>query len=113
MAKAIHHKEIEAKPVEMDGAKGVSIQWLISEVDNAPNFFMRRFNVEPGGFTPRHQHSHEHEVFILSGSGQVLLESEWKGISEGYVVFVPGVLEHQFKNTGDESLIFLCLVPRS
>jgi len=38
--------------VEVDGARGVRIQWLIAEREcDAPNFAMRRFIVEPGGYS--------------------------------------------------------------
>ena len=38
-----------------EGAEGVSIRWAISQRDGAENFAMRVFQIEPGGFTPRHE----------------------------------------------------------
>ena len=33
---------------------------------------MRQFDVDPGGHTPKHTHGHEHEVYVLEGTGVVL-----------------------------------------
>ena len=51
----------------MEGAAGCRVRWLIGEGDNAPNFAMRKFEVAPGGHTPRHFHDYEHEVYVLAG----------------------------------------------
>jgi quercetin dioxygenase-like cupin family protein len=60
----------------MDGAKNVYIRWLVSEKDGAPNFYLRMFRVEKGGYTPYHSHPYEHEVYVLSGSGIVKIDSK-------------------------------------
>jgi len=104
---------ITKKPVEVEGANGVEIRWLISKEDEAPNFAMRMFEVAPGGHTPLHRHPHEHEVFVLEGSGIVVHEGQEHAIGPEDVVYVPGDSEHNFRNTGDSTLRFLCLVPMS
>lgn len=90
-------------------ASGVKIQRLISE---APNFNMRRFVVDRTGYTPLHKHDYEHEVYVLSGRGVVTEEGKRKKLEAGSVVYVPPNITHQFKNTGREPLVFLCLVPK-
>ena len=104
---------IAKKPVIMEGAEGVSIRVLISKDDGAPTFAMRMFEVQPGGNTPLHRHPHEHEVFVLEGTGIFVHEGTDHPIVREDVVFVPGGSEHCFKNTGDSALRFLCLVPLS
>jgi len=104
---------IARKPVEVEGARGIAIRWLISKEDGAANFAMRMFEVEPGGHTPLHRHPHEHEVFVLEGEGVVTDEGRERPIGPEDVVFVPGDVEHNFRNTGDSTLRFLCLVPMS
>jgi quercetin dioxygenase-like cupin family protein len=105
--------KIAKKAVEMEGAAGVEIRWLISKEDEAPNFAMRMFELAPGGHTPLHRHPHEHEVFVLEGDGVFVYEGQEHAIGPEDVVFVPGGSEHNFKNTGDSALRFLCLVPMS
>jgi quercetin dioxygenase-like cupin family protein len=104
---------ISKSPVEIEGAKDVEIRWLISKDDGAPNFAMRMFELQPGGFTPLHIHPHEHEVFILEGKGTFICESQEHEFGTEYVIFVPPNKEHRFKNTGDSVLRMLCLIPIS
>ena len=102
---------IRISPVEVDGAKGVGIRWLISKEDGAENFAMRMFEVESGGHTPLHRHAHEHEVFVVDGEGVFVCEGREYPFGTEYVIFVPGGEEHCFKNTGDSVLRMLCLIP--
>ncbi len=104
--------EVTGHKVDLSGASGVIFRSLIGEEDGAPNFHMRQFNVAPGGHTPKHQHDWEHEVYILAGRGVVPTTDGERQVAPGDCVFVePGEL-HQFINTGDEELKFLCLVPK-
>jgi quercetin dioxygenase-like cupin family protein len=104
---------ITKKPVNVEGAQGVEIRVLISKDDGAPNFAMRMFEVQPGGHTPLHRHPHEHEVFILEGTGTLVHEGKEHPFARESVIFVPGNDEHCFQNTGRSVLRFLCLVPLS
>lgn len=99
------------KPVEMDGVKDTTMAIMVGREDEAPNFALRQFQVEPGGHTPHHSHDFEHEVYVVAGTGQVLLEGEFRPIRQGDVLFVPAEETHQFKATGAEPLRFLCMVP--
>ena len=103
--------EIEARDVTIEGAEGVTIRWLVSKKDGAPNFQMRLFEVAPGGRTPLHTHEWEHEVYILEGEGVLTFEGEEKPFSKGFYAFVPSGSEHSFSNTGDGILSFICVVP--
>jgi quercetin dioxygenase-like cupin family protein len=91
--------------------KGVSVRWLIGAAEGAPNFALRYFEIEPGGWSSLDQHAHEHGVFILKGQGQVLLGKEESTVAFGDVVYVSPYEPHQFKNVGDEPLGFLCIIP--
>jgi quercetin dioxygenase-like cupin family protein len=108
--KHFHNTEIENEDVP-EPAKGVKVRWLITNETGAPNFSMRKFTLEPGGHTPRHSHPWEHEVYVLTGKGIVFGGSEEEPVLPGDVVFIPVDEKHQFRNTGDEELVFLCLIP--
>jgi quercetin dioxygenase-like cupin family protein len=103
--------EVNQTKVEVEGAVGVYIRWLISEETGAPNFAMREFTIETGGHTPYHAHDWEHEVYALAGEGAVVSEEGETPLVPGSVVFVPGGEMHNFKNAGAEPFRFLCIVP--
>ena len=102
---------VEQKAVEMPGAEKCKVRWLLGTNVAAPNFAMREFEVEAGGFTPRHSHPYEHEVYVLSGERVALEGDQEHPIKAGDVVYVAPDDIHQFRNTGDEALRFLCLIP--
>jgi quercetin dioxygenase-like cupin family protein len=97
-------------PVQMPGVEGATMAIMVGRADGAPNFSLRQFRVEGGGHTPRHSHDYEHEVFVVSGSGTILLEGRERPIRQGDVIYVPAEEEHQFR-ASPEGLRFLCMVP--
>jgi quercetin dioxygenase-like cupin family protein len=105
-----HVTEVPAAEVP-EPAQGVTIRWLINEDSGAPTFAMRHFEIAPGGHTPLHEHPWEHEVFILSGTGVAVGAEGETPFRPGDAMFVPGGERHHFKNTGDEPVAMLCLVP--
>jgi quercetin dioxygenase-like cupin family protein len=109
--KIINFKDVRIDEVKESGIQGVTIRWLISQKDGAPNFAMRIFEVAPGGFTPYHKHSWEHEVFILEGKGLLVTDEKNLPLKKDDAVFVPPDENHQFKNDSEEKFIFICLIP--
>ena len=111
--KVKHYEQVAQAPVTMPGAAGCQVRWLVDEAQGAPNFAMRQFEVAPGGYTPKHSHPYEHEVFVLEGEGTVLEGDVEHPLKAGDVVLVVPDEPHQFRNTGKAPLQFLCLVPNS
>ena len=91
--------------------KGVSIRWLIGDAEGAHNFALRYFEIEPGGWSSLDQHTHDHGVVILRGQGNVLIGGAETQVSFGDVVYIPPREVHQLRNSGEEPLGFLCVVP--
>ncbi len=109
--KIAHYRDVMPSTFNNETVKNVSGRVLIGKEDGAPNFCMRMFEVDEGGYTPRHSHEWEHEIFIHSGLGELFSNSEWIPVSKGSMVFIPGNEEHQIKNSGTEPLVFICLIP--
>lgn len=109
--KVLDYKEAPSHQFDSDSVRGVTGRVVIGKDDHADNFCMRVFTLAPGGFTPRHSHAWEHEIFIHSGKGQVYRDGEWQTVTSGTVVFIPGAEEHQFMNAGAEDFVFICLIP--
>ncbi|MCK4312628.1 MAG: cupin domain-containing protein [Candidatus Cloacimonetes bacterium] len=108
--KHTHYTDIPLEEVAIDGARKTKMRWLVSQKDGAPNFAMRLFEVEPGGFTPYHSHSWEHENFILEGKGALVTEDGDIPFKPGDVIYVEPHMKHNYKNTGDKVLKFLCII---
>jgi len=111
--KVNHFEQVRSEAVQMEGAHGCQVRWLIGQADGAPNFAMRQFEVAAGGYTPRHSHPYEHEVFVLEGQGSVYEGDIEHPLHPGDVVFVKPDEVHQFRNTGLGPFKFLCLIPNS
>ncbi|MGQ9782074.1 MAG: cupin domain-containing protein [Nitrososphaeria archaeon] len=108
--KVFGYREVESRKAE-EGAEGLSVRWLITKEMGAENFAMRLFEMDPKGFSPRHSHPWEHEVFVLEGEGVVYGGGEERRFRTGDVIFIPPNEEHQLKNTGRKMVKFLCLIP--
>ncbi len=105
--------EVEATHIETETAKGVAARVVIGKKDEARTFYMRVFDIAPGGHTPKHSHDWEHEMFVHAGDGEIYGNGQWQRIKPGNVVFIPANEEHQMKNTGLDRRIIVCLVPAS
>jgi len=110
MMKIFQYQNVEAKDAD-EGTSKLRVRWLITKEIGAKNFAMRLFEMEPGGYSPLHSHPWEHEVFILEGEGFVFGEGEEKRFRAGDVIFVPPNEKHQFKNSDEKTVKFLCLIP--
>lgn len=111
--KVSHYERVDQAPVTMEGSSGCQVRWLVDDKQGAPNFAMRQFEVAPGGYTPKHSHPYEHEVFVLEGSGVVVEGDVEHPLRAGDFVYVVPDEVHQFRNTGAAPLKFLCMVPNS
>ena len=109
--KHVHYTDIELEIPNEEGIKDLKVRWLISKEDGAEKFAMRLFEIQPDGYSPLHQHDWEHEVFILEGNGITKDKNNEKTFKQGDVFFVPPMEWHQFVNTGEKPLKFLCLIP--
>lgn len=105
------YREVEPAPVTMTGAKDVTMRVVIGPKQGAPNFIMRVFEMRPGGHSPRHRHDYEHEIFVHRGTGEIFCDGKTYPVEPGHYAFIAPNLEHQVLNTGQEPLLFVCLIP--
>ena len=107
-----HVDDVKVEAVSMDGAVGVGMGILLGPNEEAPNFVMRRFVIQRGGRTPYHSHDWEHEIYVVSGTGEARQGEETHVMNPGTVILAaPGEM-HNFTNTSEGPLEFLCIVPR-
>ena len=98
--------------VKAEGASCAYVQEFITLREGVPNFALRVFELEPGGYTPRHQHDWEHENYILSGEGELLLpDGSTTPLRPGDAVLVRPNEVHQYRNVGSTPFRFICCIP--
>jgi quercetin dioxygenase-like cupin family protein len=89
--------------------KDVTRQVLFEGQDSLPAQW-RYFEVAPGGHSTLERHEHLHNVLILRGRGQCLVDGKVHDIGEHDLIHVPSLSWHQFRAAADAPLGFLCLV---
>ena len=100
----------DAEVTEVKAGTKTTIQVLIS-ANEAPNFAMRRFEIQPGGGMPLHTNEVEHEQIVLGGRGRVVLGDEVYEVEKDDILFIPAGLPHSYDSIGDEPFAFICSVP--
>jgi quercetin dioxygenase-like cupin family protein len=106
--------QVDKKEVHMDGAYKAWKQVPLSRIDGAPVYSYRVFTVEPGGYTPYHQHPYEHMNFIIEGEGVLVNEAGVKqALRAGdFALVLPGE-KHQYRNASpDRDFKMICGVPK-
>ena len=101
-------KDVEAEHV--GAGSGPRRQMLISG-DEAPNFALRRFIMEPGGGMPAHTNTVEHEQYILRGKARVGIGEDVFKVAAGDAVYIPDGVPHWYQADESEGFEFLCIVP--
>ncbi|WP_134668498.1 cupin domain-containing protein [Halorussus marinus] len=98
-------------------ADGMRKGVLVAEEHGAPNFAIRRFELDPGASVPEHTNDVEHEQYVLAGEYVVGIREPSEADGEEYTVsagdslLIPAGAVHWYRNEGDESGAFLCAVP--
>jgi len=94
------------------GYAGVTKQIVLGPADGSDEIVLRYFSVAEGGATPWHAHDFPHLVRIEAGRGVAVdADGTERAVSVGDYVYVAPNEMHNFKNTGDEPLDFICIVP--
>lgn len=109
--KVVNYKDVSPVVMNNEMVKNVTARVMIGKEDGAKKFCMRVFEMGRDGYSPKHTHDWEHEVFVHGGNGEVLIEDKWYPVSAGSAIFVPPSIEHQFRNTSEKKFIFICLIP--
>jgi len=108
---AVKYSDIKFEPVNMDSVKGASKNNVIGPPEGWKDYTLRVFRLEPGGFTPRHQHDWEHVNYVVRGKGSLTIGDETFELQEKDFALVPPNTDHQFRNPNEDVFEFICIVP--
>ena len=104
-------KHADAVPREVVKAGQHTYRQVLIGPDEAPNFALRRFIMEPGGGIPAHTNTVEHEQYVLRGHARIGIGGEEFDVQAGDVVFIPEGVPHWYQNVGEEDFEFMCMIP--
>ena len=106
-----HGVAVTAYKEPADHHCGVRRSVLAGESGEQTAFHVRYFEIIPGGHTTLEQHTHEHVVVVLRGSGELQLGEAVHSLGIGDAVYVAPNEVHQLRNeSSDEPFGFLCMV---
>jgi quercetin dioxygenase-like cupin family protein len=101
-------REDEVEELDLPGRH---MRWLASaERLGAAHLSMCVIRVAPGEkVRPAHSHPHGEEIiYIIRGSGRVLVDGEVDTVAPGTAVLFPQGKVHMLHNTGDEEMKVAC-----
>lgn len=91
-------------------ADGSTIRELLN-AGNSPlrNQSLAQATLAPGQSTARHFHPRAEEIYLIqSGTAQMEIEGETRGVKAGDAVAIPNGARHCITNTGADELVFWC-----
>jgi quercetin dioxygenase-like cupin family protein len=104
---SVIHDLATASPSPTLDVFGATIEFVV----RTDEFCVMRGVVPPGGVVPLHRHADAEDFFILSGTQQVLVQSEgglvWRDAHAGDYVRVPGDVLHAHRNVSTEPAVDL------
>lgn len=85
--------------IRVNNEKTAEAQMLFSD----PKFYLGRLRFSAGGGVAEHNHAASLEVvYILAGTGEIVLEGKKSVVKAGDVIHIPVGMNHAFRNTGSE-----------
>ena len=105
---------------EMRDVVGVSVRWLSKFGDDGngyPEYGLRFFTVQPGGYIPIHNHFYHQTMYMLEGRFECYsYDPETEKVIDtcvvgpGESVYIESMDAHGMKNISDQPATFLCCI---
>jgi len=89
-------KKINEVPEEEVKAGTKTTKQVLISSNEAPNFAMRKFIIQPGGGMPMHTNMVEHEQLVLNGIADVVIGEHKFIAKKDDVVFIPAGVPHSY-----------------
>lgn len=103
---------MDIEPQETSSPPGVEKRIIFGPGRFWEDYVVRHFTVSQGGTTPFHSHDWPHYIIILEGTAEATIMGETRPLRSGSWAYVPPDSDHGFRNTGEGTLSFICIVPR-
>ncbi|MGI6575194.1 MAG: cupin domain-containing protein [bacterium] len=107
-----HKDHLKEFPIPEEHARNTIRKVVFSPERGWDSHVMRIFTMGEKGRTYEHTHPWQHYVFILAGTGKVVVADTEYLVEYGHYLFIPGNTPHYLENTGKEPFEFICIVPK-
>ena len=107
-----NEKDVHAIIMESPEVKNAAMKALISPKEGWDGYVMRVVELAQGGYSPRHAHDWPHINYILEGHGSLHVDGKDTPVETGSYAYVPAGTRHQYKNEGNGTFRFICIVPQ-
>jgi quercetin dioxygenase-like cupin family protein len=95
-------------------AQGVRIRWVsdrrTGDDTYLHNFALRYFTIKPEGYLASHRHPWEQEIIVTKGCAIVTTKDSETQVRIGDAVYFAENELHAFKNLGQETFEFYCII---
>lgn len=88
----------------------INRQELIGKFGEKTAFDLRYFEIEPGGYSSRERHVHEHVIIGVRGNGILIKGDSSFNISVHDVAYISPLEKHQLRNEEKGPFGFFCIV---
>jgi quercetin dioxygenase-like cupin family protein len=104
---------VDGTPYPAVDVLGPTIEFISGPDDSDADFWVMRGVIPPGVTVPLHSHDDAEDFFILSGTQQVLINSDqglqWRDVNAGDYVHIPAGASHAHRNVSDEPAVELVM----
>jgi quercetin dioxygenase-like cupin family protein len=87
---------------------GDKIQAIKIAEDDTVTFVVARY-IEGAELKPHSHKTHDESVYVIKGTGQMLVNDKWVSVKAGSIHFNPMGKVHSTKNTGNEPLVIISI----
>ena len=78
---------------------------IIVDIPPATEFRIAISRFQPGEYADPHTHEWEHAMYIMNGTGKVIINGEEGVVKKGMLAFVPVNGSHAIYNVGEDELV--------
>lgn len=79
------------------------------ELGRAGDFTILISIISPGYTTGLHAHAVDEYMYVVTGQGKSICRDEASEVGPDFFIFAPRNIEHEIKNTGEETLKLFCV----
>jgi quercetin dioxygenase-like cupin family protein/pyrroloquinoline quinone (PQQ) biosynthesis protein C len=110
-ARPRHHRHgVNAEPLYASAIERLNVEFQVERFPMPSEVLdPRMMRIAPGKFNEKHRHAHETFLYVLEGSGKVLIDAETIDVSAGDAVLVPRWSLHQTQNHGRSTMVILAV----